>query len=193
MTCAYAGRFGGDADFVSDCGTAAACMLPNIGGNNEDQRKNSVCHCGLHRGPPIKGASCRVVFVWVQEGAVVGGIDRKGAVVSPTMERVELHAAAVHKDQRSEQGTRRICGRTASHIYARKHVMTRSAEAQREVADFIHRDAAQPIAHVGIDHRGLLVNEPSCRITDLVPTHTYERSSVNRVIDDQRLVITEVW
>ena len=33
MTCAYAGRFGGDADFVSDCGTAAVCMLPNIGGN----------------------------------------------------------------------------------------------------------------------------------------------------------------
>src|SRR5260221_7076368 len=70
--------------------------------------------------------------------------------------------------------------------------MTGSAETQGEVADSIHGDAAEPIVHVGIDHRGLLVNERRRRITDLVPANACERYGLNRVVDDQRLVITEV-
>src|SRR6266851_5676474 len=52
---------------------------------------------------PVEAASCRVVLLRVPEGAVVNWIERHRAVVPPTMERVELHAAAVHKHQRSEQ------------------------------------------------------------------------------------------
>jgi hypothetical protein len=66
------------------------------------------------------------------------------------------------------------------------------ARTQGEVADSIHGDAAEPIVHVGIDHGGLLVNDRRRRITDLVPTHACDRSALNRVVDDQRLVITEV-
>src|SRR5260370_11860406 len=118
---------------------------------------SSSTYIKLKRADPrrqVKAAARRVVFLRIPEGAVVGGIQRHGAIVSPTMERVELHAAAVHKHQRSEQGACRIGGCAASDVHAWKHVMTGSAEAEGEIADFIHGDAAEPRGHVRPDRRG---------------------------------------
>ena len=42
MTCACAGRFGGDVGFVSACGNGAACVLNNIGADKRISEKISI-------------------------------------------------------------------------------------------------------------------------------------------------------
>ncbi len=49
---------------------------------------------------PVDDASVRVILVGVPECAIIHRVNRHGTVISPAAERIDLHAAAIHQDQR---------------------------------------------------------------------------------------------
>jgi hypothetical protein len=141
---------------------------------------------------PVKTSRDCVVLLRIPKRAVVARVNRHRTVIAPAMKRIELHAASVDKYKRAVHCTPWIVCSSAAHVDAGKDALAGRAETQRRIANMVHGNAAEPIIHVWIFERSLLVNRWRRGITDLVPAHGSKWSTSNCVIDDQGFMIAEV-
>src|SRR5215469_5113667 len=146
-----------------------------------------------HAGAPVKAAGCNVIFLGVPEGAVVLWIDGHAAVITPALETVDLDAGAVRQEERRLHGARRISRCPSNYGNARIDAVAGDAEAERNISNAIHRDAAHPVIQARINY-GAFLEDKRRRvwISDFIPTYSRKRAPFDAVGRHQRLVVAEV-
>src|SRR5205807_4144124 len=144
---------------------------------------------------PVEGSVGGDVLVDVPERAVVAGVDRDGAVVTPTAQALRgLGPGAV--DDRPlplRHGPRRIARQPARVVNLGVERAAAEAETEAHVAGMVHGDAAHP-AIVGVRRVGSLLidGEAAAGNAQLVPTDPDRATGADAVVDDEGLVVAEV-
>src|SRR6266702_2008671 len=106
---------------------------------------------------------------------------------------MELRAGASDYDQRTRHGIDGIGRLPTGYVNAWEQAPARGAETERHIAVLIHRDATQPEVNVRVIERLLLVNKRNgARAANLVPAHRCQRPSSDRMIHNQRFMVTKV-
>ena len=145
---------------------------------------------------PDETAGGGQVFIRIEEGAVIDGVYRHGAVVAPAILElaVVLRTGTGLQDLFGFESSQGVAGQTAAVPDGRIDGGARRAVPDRDVPHRVHSDAAHPAPEraVGRKRTGLVNRWCRRRTADLVPANAGARSRGDRMVDHQRLVVAKV-
>src|ERR1017187_7445046 len=138
---------------------------------------------------PIEAAADLLVLSHIPEGAVVGGINLHGAVVTPTAQ-AGLRSSTFNEADLALQRTRRIARYTAGKAVRGMDTAAGSAVADGNVGVLIFRRARHP-APGGIWSVGALLVESNRagRVIKFVPANGPCAAIEDRIVQDRAIVI----
>src|ERR1043166_5614247 len=139
----------------------------------------------------------------IPEGAVVAWVDRDRRIIAPAVQRLELRTCTLDDANLTAEFAQRVARRAAGVANSGIQIVARYAVADSEVAGLVHGRASHPaVIAVGRRVGALLIQQRSgarkrpAAVAQFVPAHAGLAGAAagrrDRMIDDQRLVVTEV-